>query len=109
VLGVFGLSGVTDNQRLQQKLQQYGSLKKVVLVYDKKTGESRRFGFATFEKQEDATAAKEACDAAGGLDIDNVHARVDYSLTHKPHTSTPGVYFGKRRAGFGNYRPRERR
>lgn len=31
------------------------------------------------------------------MDIDDRKIRVDYSVTHRPHTPTPGEYMGERR------------
>ena len=36
--------------------------------------------------------AKEQCN---GIDIDGRKIRVDYSITKRAHTPTPGVYMGK--------------
>ena len=56
------------------------------------TGRSRGFAFVYFESQEDAKAAKEAmCDQ----EIDGRRIRVDFSITKRPHTPTPGVYMGR--------------
>ena len=38
------------------------------------------------------TQAKEHCN---GLELDGRRIRVDYSITKRPHTPTPGVYMGK--------------
>ena len=46
---------------------------------------------------EDAKAAKEEC---CGMDIDGRKIRVDYSITTRAHTPTPGVYMG-RPTGYG--------
>ena len=32
-----------------------------------------------------------------GIDIDDRKIRVDYSVTHRPHTPTPGEYMGERK------------
>lgn len=33
-----------------------------------------------------------------GADVDGRKIRVDYSVTHRPHTPTPGEYMGERRS-----------
>jgi len=38
------------------------------------------------------TQAKEHCN---GIELDGRRIRVDYSITKRPHTPTPGVYMGK--------------
>jgi transformer-2 protein len=56
------------------------------------TGRSRGFAFVYFESLEDAKLAKEQCT---GLEIDGRRIRVDYSITQRPHTPTPGIYMGR--------------
>lgn len=76
---------------------------------------SRGFGFVYFKEQSDATRAR---DALNGIDIDDRKIRVDYSVTHRPHTPTPGEYMGERkiprfdrdrRSHGGGYRDRRGR
>ena len=45
-----------------------------------------------YESAEDAKAAKEAM---YDQEIDGQRIRVDFSITKRPHTPTPGVYKGK--------------
>lgn len=92
VLGVFGLSLYTGERDLREMFSKYGPLKEVQIVYDHQTGRSRGFSFVYFEDVEDAIDAKEHCN---GLEIDGRRIRVDYSITKRPHTPTPGVYMGK--------------
>ena len=56
------------------------------------SGRSRGFCFVYYQKLEDAMNAKESC---SGLEIDFRRIRVDYSITQRPHTPTPGVYKGR--------------
>ena len=56
------------------------------------TGRSRGFGFIYYESVEDAKAAKEAMT---DQEIDGRRIRVDFSITRRPHTPTPGVYMGR--------------
>lgn len=56
------------------------------------TGRSRGFCFVYFENQEDAKVAKNECT---GMEIDGRRIRVDYSITQRAHTPTPGIYMGK--------------
>ena len=60
MLGVFGLSFRTSQNDLEDLFGKFGRLERVNLVMDKYRDASRGFGFIYFEKQEDATAAKEA-------------------------------------------------
>merc|ERR1719266_2977292 len=91
-LGVFGLSLYTTEKELEKEFSRFGPLERCTIVLDGKTGRSRGFAFVYFESQEDAKAAKEAmCDQ----EIDGRRIRVDFSITKRPHTPTPGVYMGR--------------
>lgn len=70
----------------------YGPIDKVSLIIDAKMAKSRGFAFVYYENKEDATAAKEAC---SGMEIDGRIVRVDYSISQRAHTPTPGMYMGK--------------
>lgn len=100
----------TTETELQHVFAKYGPLEKVQVVKDAKviasfscyhinsndisiqTGRSRGFAFVYFESLEDAKLAKEQCT---GLEIDGRRIRVDYSITQRPHTPTPGIYMGR--------------
>jgi len=81
-------------------------LSKVQVVLDAKTGRSRGFSFIYFEHEEDAAEAKEQC---SGMEIDGRRIRVDFSITERAHTPTPGIYMGRptyngsSRGGGGSY------
>lgn len=92
VLGVFGLSLDTTENEIRDVFRKYGVVEKIVLIYDHQTGRSRGFGFVYFEDIADAAEAKERLN---GQDLDGRKMRVDYSITKRPHTPTPGVYMGK--------------
>lgn len=70
----------------------YGPIEQVQVVYDHQTGRSRGFAFIYYEDIDDAIDAKERCN---GLELDGRKIRVDYSITKRAHTPTPGVYMGK--------------
>ncbi|XP_045112386.1 transformer-2 protein homolog alpha-like isoform X7 [Portunus trituberculatus] len=91
-LGVFGLSVYTTERQLHSIFDKFGPLEKVQVVLDSKTGKSRGFAFVYFESQKDATEAKDECT---GMEIDGRRIRVDYSITKRPHTPTPGIYMGR--------------
>lgn len=61
-------------------------------LYFLQTGRSRGFGFVYFESGKDALEAKER---ANGMELDGRRIRVDFSITKRPHTPTPGVYVGR--------------
>ncbi|XP_064078001.1 transformer-2 protein homolog alpha-like isoform X1 [Macrobrachium nipponense] len=103
-LGVFGLSIYTSERQLHHLFGKYGPLAKVQVVLDAKTGRSRGFAFIYFEHMDDATEAKEQCT---GMEIDGRRIRVDYSITERAHTPTPGIYMGRptnRSSGYGGRR-----
>ena len=91
-LGVFGLSLHTTERELENEFSKFGPLEKVIIVMDGKTGRSRGFGFINFESAEDAKAAKEAMT---DQELDGRRIRVDFSITKRPHTPTPGAYMGR--------------
>lgn len=98
-LGVFGLSLYTQERDLKEVFSKYGPLEDVQVVYDAQSGRSRGFAFVYFETVEDAKAAKDRCN---GLEIDGRKIRVDYSITQRAHTPTPGIYMGKPSYGGGS-------
>ncbi|XP_051992593.1 transformer-2 protein homolog alpha-like isoform X4 [Xyrauchen texanus] len=91
-LGVFGLSLYTTERDLREVFSRYGPLAGVNVVYDQRTGRSRGFAFVYFERIDDA---KEAMERANGMDLDGRCIRVDYSITKRAHTPTPGIYMGR--------------
>ncbi|XP_043920552.1 transformer-2 protein homolog alpha isoform X3 [Protopterus annectens] len=110
-LGVFGLSLYTTERDLREVFSRYGPLAGVNVVYDQRTGRSRGFAFVYFERLEDA---KEAMERANGMELDGRRIRVDYSITKRAHTPTPGIYMGRptqRRSPspyYSRYRSRSR-
>uniref|UniRef100_A0A6B2G7Y7 Transformer-2 protein homolog alpha (Trinotate prediction) n=1 Tax=Myxobolus squamalis TaxID=59785 RepID=A0A6B2G7Y7_MYXSQ len=53
-LGVFGLSLYTKERDLKDMFRKCGSIEECTIVYDRRTGRSRGFGFVRFKYQEDA-------------------------------------------------------
>ncbi|CAK8690057.1 transformer-2 protein homolog beta-like isoform X2 [Clavelina lepadiformis] len=109
-LGIFGLSLYTTESDLRSVFSRYGRIEDVNIVIDQKTGRSRGFSFVYFESPDDAEEAKER---ANGMELDGRRIRVDYSITKRPHTPTPGVYVGRpppprEERGYDRYEPRER-
>lgn len=76
---------------LQELFSRYGEVENVQLVFDHPSGRSRGFGFVYFERMEDAMEAKEKL---AGAEVDGHRVRVDYSITKRAHTPTPGIYMG---------------
>ncbi|KAJ8367062.1 hypothetical protein AAFF_G00333360 [Aldrovandia affinis] len=97
-LGVFGLSLYTTERDLREVFSKYGPLADVSIVYDQQSRRSRGFAFVYFEAREDAKEAKER---ANGMELDGRRIRVDFSITKRPHTPTPGIYMGRPTYGGG--------
>jgi len=91
-LGVFGLSLYTTDRDLEKEFGRYGNLVKCKVVLDGKSGQSRGFAFLTFESVDDATAAR---NALTDTVMDGRKIRVDFSITKRAHTPTPGMYMGR--------------
>ncbi|CAL8095189.1 unnamed protein product [Orchesella dallaii] len=91
-LGVFGLSLRTTERDLKDVFSRYGPIEECTVVIDAQTGRSRGFAFIYFESVDDAKAAKDSCN---GIEIDGRRIRVDFSITQRAHTPTPGIYMGK--------------
>jgi len=104
-IGIFGLSKRTDEQELQDTFEKFGRIKSVKLIMDKYQNESLGYGFINYE---DLDSATRAIKEGNGMTIDGKDVRVDYSITKKAHTPTPGSYKGKisnrRTEGFNNNR-----
>jgi transformer-2 protein len=113
VVGIFGLSSTTNEAKLMEVFEPFGAVERVNIVYDAKTENSRGFGFVYYQQVEQASAARRACN---GIELDGRRIRVDYSITKRAHTPTPGVYMGRsksperrhRRRGRSNSRSRSR-
>ncbi|KAK3127157.1 hypothetical protein QOZ80_7AG0569150 [Eleusine coracana subsp. coracana] len=61
-LFVAGFSYATTERDLEKKFAKYGRVTSARVVRDRRTGDSRGFGFLSLEKDEDADAAIRACD-----------------------------------------------
>jgi len=81
VLGIFGLSIKTREDKLRREFGKFGEVESVSIIYDHKTGNSRRFAFLGFVRLSDAQAAKKAMD--GSL-VDERNIRVDFSTSNRP-------------------------
>ncbi|XP_048857821.1 transformer-2 protein homolog beta [Brienomyrus brachyistius] len=105
-LGVFGLSLYTTERDLREVFSKYGPLASVSIVYDQQSRRSRGFAFVYFENKDDSKEAKER---ANGMELDGRRIRVDYSITKRPHTPTPGIYMGRPTYGGAGGGPSFRR
>lgn len=95
-LGVFGLSLYTTERDLDKEFRKFGPMEKIQVVMDGFSGKSRGFAFVYFESIDDATEAR---DAMNGVELDRKKIRVDYSITKRAHTPTPGSYAGRPTSG----------
>merc|ERR1712183_689839 len=91
-VGIFGLSLYTTERELDKEFRKFGPLEKVQVVLDGHSGRSRGFAFIYFEAMEDASEAREALN---GIELDGRKIRVDFSITKRAHTPTPGMYMGR--------------
>ncbi|XP_054469541.1 transformer-2 protein homolog alpha-like isoform X2 [Anoplopoma fimbria] len=98
-LGVFGLSLYTTERDLREVFSKYGPLSGVNIVCDQQSRRSRGFAFVYFENSEDSKEAKEH---ANGMELDGRRIRVDFSITKRAHTPTPGIYMGRPTYGGGS-------
>jgi len=101
VLGVFGLSIRSTERDLDDEFARYGSVEKVTIVYDQRSGRSRGFGFISMSTADEAGRCIEKLN---GVELNGRRIRVDYSVTDRPHAPTPGEYMGHRRSGRDSYR-----
>ena len=91
-IGVFGLSLYTTERELEKEFGKFGPMEKCQVVLDGHSGRSRGFAFVYFESVDDATEARTALN---GIELDGRKIRVDYSITKRAHTPTPGMYMGR--------------
>lgn len=91
-LGVFGLSLYTSERDIKGLFEKYGPVESCKIVCDRGTGRSRGFCFINMESVRDAEDAKESLN---GYEFDGSHIRVDFSITKRAHTPTPGKYMGR--------------
>ncbi|XP_016979745.1 transformer-2 sex-determining protein isoform X3 [Drosophila rhopaloa] len=91
-IGVFGLNTNTTQHKVRELFNKYGPIERIQMVIDAHTHRSRGFCFIYFENLDDARVAKDAC---SGIEVDDRRIRVDYSITQRAHTPTPGVYMGR--------------
>eukprot|EP00824_Muranothrix_gubernata_P016353 TRINITY_DN33920_c0_g1_i1.p1 TRINITY_DN33920_c0_g1~~TRINITY_DN33920_c0_g1_i1.p1 ORF type:complete len:264 (-),score=11.89 TRINITY_DN33920_c0_g1_i1:48-797(-) len=104
VMGVFGLSIYSREEDVQRLFERVGPVEKVDIIYDRQTGRSKGFGFVYYKDINDAKRAKEILN---GEELNGRNVRVDYSVTKRAHTPTPGRYMGQRTES--RYEPYARR
>ncbi|KAL1199845.1 Small ribosomal subunit protein cS22 [Cardamine amara subsp. amara] len=75
-----------DNEQLTKLVEEHGAVEEVQVMYDKYSGRSRRFGFATMKSVEDANAVIEKLN---GNTIEGREIKVN--ITEKPIASSPDL------------------
>lgn len=96
-LFVGGLAWATNEAELRDAFASYGSLVEAVVVTDRATGQSRGFGFVTYEDMESAEKAR---DAMNGADLGGRSIRVDFAK-ERERTGGGGGGGARPRGGFG--------
>ena len=104
-LGIFGLSLYTTEKELEKEFGRFGPMEKVQVVLDGHSGRSRGFAFIYYENIEDATEAR---NKMTGTELDGKKIRVDFSITKRAHTPTPGMYMGRPTTGSRRESSRDR-
>jgi len=90
-LHVSGLSHKVDTRDLEAVFSKIGRIKKVSVMYDPHSRESRGFGFVTMESAEEADAAIAALNAT---DLMGKIINVEKARRGRARTPTPGRYYG---------------
>jgi RNA recognition motif-containing protein len=81
------------NERyLEKKFSKFGDIKGIEIVMDPFTGESRGFGFITYETSK---AANMAIEKMHRREIKRRILTVEMSRRGKPRMKTPGKYMGR--------------
>ena len=73
-LFVGGLSLDTTSEQLAEAFAKFGATKEVIIITNRSTGQSRGFGFVTFE---DSMVANEAIKAMNGAELDGRRLQVN--------------------------------
>ncbi|KAJ1968460.1 hypothetical protein IWQ62_001236 [Dispira parvispora] len=90
VLGVFNLPRGTTEQDLDRLFSQKGEVEKINVVQRMEARRSQ-YAFVRFRHLQDAIAAQGDLNATTFM---GRKIRVDFSLTNRPHSRTPGQYMG---------------
>lgn len=100
------MSLYTTERQLEKLFDRYGRVEKVTIIRDRIDDRSRGFGFVTFDHEDDADKARKE---TNGIELDGRRIRVDFSVTKRAHTPTPGQYMGEARAAESSRRRSPRR
>jgi transformer-2 protein len=83
----------TSESEIREVFDRFGKIEEIIMVKDSKTRGFRGYCFIYFKHERDATAALNTCN---GMELKERTIRVDYSLSSRPHSPTPGSYRGSR-------------
>lgn len=86
ILYIQNLSFRTKEKDLEKIFSNFGNLSRCTIITSSTSGKSRGFGFVTFEKSEDAKAAKNALD---NTEVDERKIRVETARKFKDNRSSP--------------------
>jgi len=92
-LGIFGLNDRTTERDIQKIFGDYDGYMNCRLIKDYMSDRNRGFGFLNFETIDDASYVRDRCN---GKEIHGRVVRIEYSLSQRATTPTPGMYFGVR-------------
>ncbi|KAJ0983096.1 hypothetical protein J5N97_011351 [Dioscorea zingiberensis] len=102
-LFVAGFSYVTTERDLEKKFSRFGRVVDVRIVRDKRSGDSRGFGFLSLERDEDADAAIRALDQT---EWNNRIILLSQFYIKYRWTGFPAVRFESTEPSFSLFRPR---
>lgn len=91
ILAVFNIPLEIDDKELKEHFEKWGELESARIVKAGKKSKSRGFAFITFANIESAKKAKEEGHKSSW---NEKIIRVDYSVTKRGHSPTPGTYKG---------------
>ena len=115
-LGIFGLNERTTERDIEKMFGSYPGYSNCRLITDYISNRNRGFGFMNFDTVEDATYVctvhsfwnyslklhlhalfiSQVRDKCNGKEIQGRVVRIEYSLSQRATTPTPGMYFGVR-------------
>lgn len=89
---MFGLHPNTEKRHIEEEFSKHDGYDHVDLIVDRQTKKSKCFAFVYFKTDADAAKAKEK---SSGLIMHDRNIRIDFSVTKKAHSPTPGKYLGR--------------
>ncbi len=96
-LFIGGLAKHVSELQVREILEPFGEVGDVVVVYDRETGQSRGFGFATFFEEDEATAAIEGLD---GNEFEGQRLSINEARPREDRPRGNSRNFGNNRGGY---------